>query len=355
MLREQEKVLGLLHPLDDLGTTGLDVIASTTAADARTALELGTAATQDSTAFQAANSNLTAITSVTTSANKLVYYTGSTTADVTDITTAGKEILSTTSSGTSGQYLTSSGGGTTTWTTASPYTADSWDFQWSAAAGTPTNIANWTGNTNISAVSVVGTGSFGTSMATYQGVDCWEFTPTTVSDQQELTMTPVTPVDEWELRARIFMQGETAGTVYHFGGVGKLVGAFKPQFMAGASVTGLCRQNSTTEEVKIEGADVRRSWMTVTIKVTRIHTGATLSVRDQLQFQLWCGEFLSGTWNGSNTIGAGVVAGLVRFGKSTGSGTEVMRIASLQWRSGNNQAPPSYTFRGKGFGGSGPA
>ena len=105
--------------VDSVGTTGLDVLASSTAADARTALELGTAATQDSTAFQAANSNLTAITSVTPSANKLVYYTGATTADTTDITTAGKEIISTATSGTSGQYLTSSGSGTApTWSSA---------------------------------------------------------------------------------------------------------------------------------------------------------------------------------------------------------------------------------------------
>ena len=105
--------------VDSVGTTGLDVLASSTAADARTALELGTAATQDSTAFQAANANLTAITTVTPSANKLVYYTGATTADTTDLTTAGKEIISTATSGTSGQYLTSSGSGTApTWTSA---------------------------------------------------------------------------------------------------------------------------------------------------------------------------------------------------------------------------------------------
>ena len=131
--------------VDSVGTTGLDVLASSTAADARTALELGTAATQDSTAFQAANSNLTAITSVTPSANKLVYYTGATTADTTDITTAGKEILSTTSSGTSGQYLTSSGGGSTpTWTTASPYAADAWDVSWQYSVDGDPSAAGWT-------------------------------------------------------------------------------------------------------------------------------------------------------------------------------------------------------------------
>jgi hypothetical protein len=43
------------------------------------------------------------------------------------------------------------------------------------------------------------------------------------------------------------------------------------------------------------------------------------------------------------------------MGRNTGSNTSTMRIASIQWRSGNNQATPAYTFRGRGFGGGGPA
>lgn len=265
-------------------------------------------------------------------------------------------------SGAAGEVLTSNGPGVApTWQAAggggSPYTADAWDVQWSAAAGSPATLANYTGSGNLSAVTVVGGGSFAGAAATFEGVLSWAFTPTAVSEQQELHVQPLTPVDEWELRALVHMPGEdSTGTPQHFGALGKQVGTAKPQFLAGASVTGLARQNGTTEEVKIEGADVRQSWMTVTIKATRIHTGATLTSRAQIQYQLWCGEFLAGTWNGANvTDGTSSAAGLIRFGKSIGTGVRVMRIASLAWRSGNNQAPPSYTYRGKGFGGGGPA
>ena len=107
---------GALATLTSFARTLLD---DADAATARTTLGLGTAATQNSTAFQSADATLTALAGVTTAANKLPYFTGVDTAAVADITTAGREILSTASSGTNGQVLTSSGGGAPTWTTVS--------------------------------------------------------------------------------------------------------------------------------------------------------------------------------------------------------------------------------------------
>jgi len=122
--------------LATLTAFGRSLIDDADAATARTTLGLGTAATQNSTAFQAADATLTALAGVTTAANKLAYFTGVDTAAVADITTAGREILSTASSGTNGQVLTSSGGGAPTWTTVSGGggsglpTSQSWTIDW---------------------------------------------------------------------------------------------------------------------------------------------------------------------------------------------------------------------------------
>ena len=98
---------------------GRSLIDDADATAARTTLGLGTAATAASTSFQAADATLTALAGLTNSANKLPYFTATDTMSTTDITTAGREILSTSTSGTNGQVLTSSGGGAPTWTTVS--------------------------------------------------------------------------------------------------------------------------------------------------------------------------------------------------------------------------------------------
>ena len=98
---------------------GRSLIDDVDAAAARTTLGLGTAATQNSTAFQTADATLTALAGLTTAADRVPYFTGVDTAAVATITTAGREILSTATSGTNGQVLTSSGGGAPTWTTVS--------------------------------------------------------------------------------------------------------------------------------------------------------------------------------------------------------------------------------------------
>jgi hypothetical protein len=97
---------------------GRSLVDDADASAARTTLGLGTAATQNSTAFQPADATLTALAGVATAANKLAYFTGVDTSDVTSLTSAGREIIGTASSGTSGQVLTSAGAGSSpTWET----------------------------------------------------------------------------------------------------------------------------------------------------------------------------------------------------------------------------------------------
>jgi hypothetical protein len=362
--------------LATLTSFGRSLIDDVDATAARTTLGLGTAATSAATAFQSSDATLTALAGLTTAADRLPYFTGVDTASVATLTPYARTLLDDADAATARTTLglttgTSAGnvvvldgsarlpavdGSQVTGVVASPFTADAWDFQWSTASGTPATLANWTGSGNISAVTIVGAGAFGASAVTYEGVSCFEFTPTSASGQQELTIQPATPVDEWELRARVWMPGEDAtGSPMFIGALGKQVATTIPQFLAGSSVTGACRQNGTAEEVKIETADIRQSWVTMTIRATRIHSGATLTSVAQIVYSLYCGEFLVGSWNGSNITAGSLAAGLIRLGRNPGTNTRVMRIASLQWRSGNNQATPAYTFRGRGFGGGGPA
>lgn len=78
-----------------LSTTsfGRALLALADASAGRTALGLGTAATQASSAFQSADAELSAIAGLTSAANKLPYFTGSGTAAVTDLSAFGRALI----------------------------------------------------------------------------------------------------------------------------------------------------------------------------------------------------------------------------------------------------------------------
>ncbi len=74
-------------------TYGRSLIDDIDAATARTTLGLGTAATSAATAFQAADTELTALASTTSAANMVPYYTGAGTAGTTSLTAFGRSLI----------------------------------------------------------------------------------------------------------------------------------------------------------------------------------------------------------------------------------------------------------------------
>lgn len=76
-----------------LTTYGRSLIDDIDAASARTTLGLGTAATQASTAFQPADTELTALAGLTSAADTLPYFTGVGTAGTTPLTVFGRSLI----------------------------------------------------------------------------------------------------------------------------------------------------------------------------------------------------------------------------------------------------------------------
>lgn len=74
-------------------TFGRSLVDDVDSAAARTTLGLGTAATQASTAFQAADATLTAIAGVTTAADRFIYFTGVDTATFSTVTAFGRSLI----------------------------------------------------------------------------------------------------------------------------------------------------------------------------------------------------------------------------------------------------------------------
>jgi hypothetical protein len=77
----------------DITTAGKALLDDVDAAAQRTTLGLGTASTQASSAFQAADSELSAIAGLTSAADRLPYFTGSGTAALATFTTFGRSLV----------------------------------------------------------------------------------------------------------------------------------------------------------------------------------------------------------------------------------------------------------------------
>ena len=324
---------------------GRSLIDDVDAAAARTTLGLGTAATSAASAFQAADATLTALAGVTTAANKLAYFTGVDTAAATDITTAGREILSTATSGAAGQVLTSSGGGAPTWTTVSGggsgYAADAWDLSWQTSMGAP-SANGWTitGGTETA--------------ATVDTVACYEFVPTTVNSLMQRDDLSALNAN-FEMRAWIRMPAEGAAASGDYNIISYYTGATLNktiQVVLNNSGLSLNVTGTTLTAFTILAGSLDQQWVSITIRVIMPGTATVGAVH------AWVGEMYMGSiQTASISQPTGSPNGRIRIGQGeNGAGTNpAWQIAFFGFRSGFNQAPPSYTYRGEGYGSYGPA
>jgi hypothetical protein len=234
---------------------------------------------------------------------------------------------------------------------------DKWDFAWSAEAGSPTVLGNWSNSAAIASVQKIGVGgTLASAPALHEGVLSWALTTSAIAEREELIIVPKVPSDSWELRARVWLPGKDGqGSAFVIGACGKFLESLSPQmgpeFLAAATAAGACLQlGAATEKLKQETANVMETWITVTIRATRVQRPGTLPARRDFMFTLWCGEVFMGSWNGNVDVSLNTLTpGMIRFGRISGKAVRTVRVASIAWRAGTNQALPSHTLRGQGI------
>lgn len=358
--------------------TGVDTASTTTltsfmrtllddadAATARSTLGLSTAATFAATSFQSSDATLTALAGLTTAADRLPYFTGVDTASVATLTSYGRSLIddadataarSTLGLGSAATYdagatanklvlldsqgrlpaidgslLTnvSSGGGS-----SSAYSADVWDYSWSANSGDPTTLG-WT----MLAGSI--------APATVDGVSCYTVTPNH-STNSYIYQTFSGTSGDWELRARIRMNAEATATSgdYHFLGI-ETASPLSVNCVLVLTTNGLgfVTTGTTVSTFTQLPVSLDERWITITI---RCYSGATAA---KSMLRCWVGSLYAGSIQLSALAGTSAVAGRVRFGQVEAGTNDNMNssIAYFNFRTGHNAAPPDYTFRGKTF------
>lgn len=209
----------------------------------------------------------------------------------------------------------------------SPYTADSWDYSWTAGAGTMASDG-WT---------VVGSPT--DTSDTIGGVTGRAITPpagaTAAYVYKDMT-TP--PVGSYEWRALVYMPSATTSVLYSLGFGASASGVNKRLTLAVDSAGLETYASGAFTATPPMGGLVGR-WIWITVRVFNGGTGAPGRA------EIWLGGCLG--WSGStSTWNAISTAGRVEFGKTSAhSGTGVCVISQFMFRSGINQAPPDYTFR----------
>lgn len=298
----------------------------------RTALGLGTAAVEAATAFQAADTDLTAIAGLTSAADALPYFTGAGTAAVTTMTAAGRSILDDATVGDIRTTLGVDASGT------SPYAADSWDYSWTYADGDPTSLG-W---------SQSGTQTLTVAADTIGGVNCYSLTPSGSSGTSWISKaTGFSATGSWEMRAKIYWP-TSAGVAPRFSLMYNpdTTASNSKRFEFSVSTAGPSYWNATTTTTLGSVGDLSSQWIDMT---WRVYRGTGTDVANAF-VETWVGPVrVSGLVLGA--LGAtNPAAGSIQIGRSNiGTQTDVTCIASIQIKNGVNAAPPSWTFRSSTF------
>lgn len=334
-----------------LTAAGRALLDDADAAAQRTTLGLGTAATQASTAFQAADATLTALAGLTTGADLAPYFTGTDTAGTYTITAAGRALLddadaaaqrttlglgtaATATVGTSANNVPQLGADATM-PSGTIYAAETWTNRWQTSDGDPTS-AGWT---------QAGTQNMTITSTTQAGVACYSLTPSGSSGTSYIQTTWTAATGSYELYFKVWLPASTMGAATK-----RLCISYSPDATAsgskrlelGLSATAFGLFDGTNLTSRATIPDATGQWADVLIQVTQSTNGA-----GNTWLKIHIGRVL--IYNAlAPTLGAtaGAGAGTIYIGRiNTGTQTDVFYIADLAMRTAWNEAPADYRFK----------
>ncbi len=269
------------------------------------------------TGAQLQDATLDAFAGATCSATHLLYCSGTDAVTAATLTAAGLALLDDTDAAAQRATLGLD--------TAALYAADTWDYTWAGASG----ATGWTTS-----------GSAMTAPATFNGKSAFATAASPTSScyaYHDVTA----PSGDAELRAMVWFGGTTGAS-----GPGSYI-RFDVASVSGfivLSSTGVAIWN-TTALVTMPFGTPTGQWVLVTL---RVFTGGSSSAT-AVTGAVWLGEQYVGAFNWSNGAGTGATNGRIQFGR-TGTSSATNGLAWVKYRAGTNAAPPSYTYRGQGYG-----